>query len=93
MCVCHLPRFADSLPDEAMTSKFVVKATVAVWEWAKSTLIATPAKFHYIFSLNDISRVFQGLFRLPKSSVKSPLDLLLVRSGLHRRCRWRCRVF
>ena len=38
-------------------------STIAVWNVIKKTLLPTPAKFHYVFNMRELSRVFQGCVR------------------------------
>ncbi len=38
-------------------------ATISVWNTIKRTLLPTPAKFHYVFNMRELSRVFQGCVR------------------------------
>jgi len=40
----------------------LVDTTITVWEEVKRKLLPTPAKFHYVFTMRELSRVFQGIF-------------------------------
>ena len=54
----------------------LVKMTADVWSKVKTKMLPTPAKFHYIFNLRDLSRVFQGVFQCDvKAVIKEPLAL------------------
>jgi dynein heavy chain len=39
----------------------IVTSTIEVYVKVEESLRATPAKFHYLFNLRDVSKVFQGL--------------------------------
>jgi dynein heavy chain len=56
---------AHAKPAVIELSHALVPATVDVWEKVKKALKATPLRFHYIFNMRDLSRVFQGIMECP----------------------------
>jgi len=49
----------------------LTKATIKVWTFMQNKMLPTPAKFHYVFNMRDLSRVFQGMLAVPHDSVNT----------------------
>ena len=47
----------------------LTQATISLWELVKRRLLPTPSKFHYVFNMRDLSRVFQGILKTPTASI------------------------
>jgi len=47
------------------TSSRLTAATIDLWRGVKAKMLPTPAKFHYVFNIRDLSRVFQGILLTP----------------------------
>ena len=44
-------------------------ATISLWTDVKNKMLPTPQKFHYVFNMRDLSRVFQGILLTAKSTI------------------------
>ncbi|KAL4171660.1 hypothetical protein KRP22_009750 [Phytophthora ramorum] len=52
-------------------------ASVQLWLWLRRAMPPTPQKFHYVFSLRELSRSFQGLLRAPLESATASEKTLI----------------
>eukprot|EP00043_Microstomoeca_roanoka_P013217 m.129292 g.129292 ORF g.129292 m.129292 type:complete len:4796 (-) comp15694_c0_seq1:72-14459(-) len=65
-------------PDVADMAKQLVYLTRKMWQDTKAKMLPTPAKFHYVFNLRDVSRIWEGMLLVKPAecqSVKSLLNL------------------
>ena len=49
----------------------LTSATIKLWTTVKDKMLPTPSKFHYIFNLRELSRIFKGILQIRKEEVKS----------------------
>ena len=58
MC-CVQGRFSASVfsPEVCAVASKLVPLTVGLWERVQTKMLPTPAKFHYLFNMRDLSKV------------------------------------
>eukprot|EP00959_Pyramimonas_sp_CCMP1952_P178903 3739987-Pyramimonas_sp.AAC.2 len=48
--------------------------TVEVWKKVQAKMLPTPAKFHYLFNMRELSRVFQGVVLAVRARFSKEVD-------------------
>lgn len=47
----------------------LTSATIKLWEFVKKYILPTPAKFHYLFNMRELSRTFKGILQIKNETI------------------------
>lgn len=76
----------------AETNKVIenlTQATILLWNKVKNTMLPTPSKFHYVFNMRELSRIFKGILQATKETINKAAQIDKMKSELFLVGLWR----
>jgi len=64
-------------------------ATIKLWNKVKDTILPTPSKFHYVFNMRELSRIFKGILNVRREVLNSSSGIAGVKSQLFLVALWK----
>lgn len=63
--------------------------TIRVWDNVKKYMLPTPSKFHYVFNMRELSRIFKGILQIKKDTLMKFRRLEAIKPELYLIALWR----